>query len=140
MRGRLYRSAFVALSLLALPLLGCETKEIHIQLPGYENGAIDGIWLWRRTAQNTWERACKIDFVDRRMTEQGEMLLYVQNCVKGRTRRGVTLPTPVERLAATPSTIRINLWYMRYEDPGDYRATAFNAAGESQLSATSLPL
>jgi hypothetical protein len=83
---------------------------------------------------------CRIDFLDHRMTQQGETIAYVQNCVNGRTRRGLVLPTAVERVAGTPTTINIDLFYFRYEDPGSYRATAFNSAGESSLSATALPL
>jgi hypothetical protein len=140
MRCRLLRGAALALALLSAPLLtGCEMKSIQIQLPGYGNGAVDGIWLWKQSA-GAWQRVCRIDFTDRRMTVHGERLSYVQNCINGKVRRGVVLATAVDRLAGNPTTITIDLVYLRYEDPGTYRATAFNEAGESPLSATSLPL
>lgn len=140
MRCRLLRGAVLALCLVSTPmLLGCEMKVIQVQLPGYGSGEVDGIYLWKQIA-GKWTRICRIDFTDHRMTNQGERLSYVQNCIQGRTRRGVVLPTPVERLAGDPETIVIDLIYLRYEDPGTYRATAFNESGESPLSATALPL
>jgi hypothetical protein len=139
MGGRALRGAVLALALLSTPLLGCEVKPIQIQLPGYGSGNIDGIWLWKRVA-GTWTRVCRIDFEDHRLTADGEVLLYVQNCVNGRVRRGLVLPSPVDRASEAPTTVTLDLYYFRYEDPGDYRATAFNEAGESSLSSTSLPL
>lgn len=138
--GRLLRSATLALALLALPFTtGCEMRTVQIQLPGYGNGAIDGIWLWKQIS-GTWTRVCRIDFTDWRMTPQGETLYYVQNCINGRERRGYVLPTLITRAPGSPSTITVELIYLRYEDPGTYRATAFNAAGESPLSTTSTSL
>jgi hypothetical protein len=138
--SRLVRGAALALLLLPLPLLtGCQMRTITIQLPGYGDGAIDGVWLWKQVG-GVWTRMCRIDFTDRRITEQGETLSYAQNCINGRERRGVVLATPIARLSGTPTTITVELIYLRYETPGSYRATAFNAAGESALSSTSLPL
>jgi hypothetical protein len=140
MRCRLVRGVVLALCLLSAPmLLGCEVKTFQVQLPGYGNGEIDGIYLWKQVS-GKWTRICRIDFTDRRMTAQGETLSYVQNCIQGKARRGIVFPTQIARQAANPSTITIDLMYLRYEDPGTYRATAFNEAGESPLSATSLPL
>jgi hypothetical protein len=139
MRCKALRGAALALALLSMPMLGCEIRTIQIQLPGYGSGDIDGIWLWKQVA-GTWTRVCRIDFTDHRITAQGEILSYVQNCINGRVRRGIVLPSPVDRLAGTPTTVTLDLYYFRYEDPGSYRATAFNAAGESSLSTTSLPL
>jgi hypothetical protein len=139
MRCKALRGAALALALLSMPMLGCEIRTIQIQLPGYGSGDIDGIWLWKQVA-GTWTRVCRIDFTDHRITAQGEIVSYVQNCINGRVRRGIVLPSPVDRLAATPTTVTLDLYYFRYEDPGSYRATAFNAAGESSLSTTSLPL
>ena len=130
----------LALSLVALPMLAaCELRTFHIQRPGYGVGAIDGVWLWKQIA-GQWTRVCRIDFTDRRITQRGETLSYVQNCMNGRVRRGIVFPTQITRPAGAPTTITVELLYLRYEDPGSYRATAFNAAGESALSSSSLPL
>jgi hypothetical protein len=140
LRTRFVRSAVVALSLLSLPLLtGCEVRTLQIQLPGYGEGSIDGIWLWKRIS-GTWTRVCRIDFTDHRVTQQGEELEYAQMCVNGVVTRGFKFPTPIIRAADSPSTITVELVYLRYEDAGNYKATAFNAFGESPLSSTYLPL
>jgi len=139
MRCRALRGAVLALSLLSIPMLGCELKTIQVQLPGYGNGAVDGLWLWKQIG-GQWTRVCRIDFTDRRMTPKGERLAYVQNCINGKVRRGLVFPTLIERLASNPSTITVELIYLRYEPAGTYRATAFNESGESPLSASSLLL
>jgi hypothetical protein len=140
MRCRLVRGAVLALCLISAPMMvGCEVKTFQVQLPGYGNGEVDGIYLWKQVA-GKWTRICRIDFTDRRITAQGETLSYVQNCIQGKTRRGVVFPARVHRMDGNPATISIDITYLRYEDPGTYRATAFNEAGESPLSATSLPL
>lgn len=139
-RSRLWRGFVLALALAALPVLGgCELRTFHIQLPGFGDGAIDGIYLWKDVG-GQWTRVCRIDFTDRRITPEGETLSYVQNCVNGKTKRGIVFPTLVTRPPGTPTTITVELLYLRYEDAGTYRATAFNSAGESALSSSSLPL
>jgi hypothetical protein len=137
MRRNRLRSIVAALALLSLPMLGCEVASLSVQLPGYGNGAVDGLWLWKQVG-GQWTRVCRIDFEDRRLTEKGEMLWYVQNCINGKVRRGVLFASPVERPAG--DAIAIDLIYLRYESSGQYRATAFNQFGESALSSTSVPL
>ena len=81
MGGRTLRGAVVALALLAMPLVGCEFRTVQIQLPGFGDGLVEGLWLWKEV-DGAWTRVCRIDFTDRRITQQGETLFYVQNCVK----------------------------------------------------------
>ena len=139
MRRMGVRGAVLALALLAAPMLGCEAKTIKVQLPGFNNGTVDGIWLWKQI-DGQWRRVCRIDFTDRRMTHRGETLYYVQNCIDGEEKRGLVLPAAVERMPGNPGTITVDLWYLRYEDGGTYRASAFNESGESTLSSTSVVL
>ena len=139
MRRRGLRGVVLALALLAAPMLGCEAKPLRVQLPGFGNGTVDGIRLWRQVG-SSWQPVCRIDFTDRRMTHRGETIYYVQNCIDGEQKRGLVLPAAVQRKPDDPSTITINLWYLRYEDSGSYRATTFNKAGESTLSSTSVVL
>jgi len=142
MRCRALRGVVLTLSLLSAPMLGCEMKTIEVQMPGFGAGDVDGIWLWKPdpSTAGRWKRVCRIDFTERTITQQGETLEYVQNCINGRVRRGVVLPAPVDRLAGDPATVVVELIYLRYEDSGQYRATAFNENGESPLSASSLTL
>jgi hypothetical protein len=140
MRCRLVRGIVVALSLLSMPaLVGCEARSLRVQLPGFAGGTIDGIWLWKQIS-GQWTRVCRIDFEDYRITQSGEQISYVQNCINGVAARALVFPTPVERVPGSTTTVEIELVYLRYEAPGSYRATAFNEAGESALSSTSLPL
>lgn len=140
-RSRLARCAVVALALLSLPLLtACEVRTIQVQLPGYGDGDIDGIWLWKKVSGGAWTRICRIDFLDRKVDAQGEQLEYAQMCVNGTFAQALRFPTPITRSSATPSTITVELVYLRYEPAGTYKVTAFNAYGESPLSSGSLPM
>jgi hypothetical protein len=130
----------LAVSLLAAvgPLTACETKSVTVQIPAFGVGAVDGIWLWRLSeASNTFERMCRIDIGDSAVTPSGEIVDYIQDC---EDHPGVQLKSRVERLAADPQTVVLDLWYMRWEDPGVYKASAYNAGGESPLSANSVQL
>lgn len=140
MSCRILRSAALVLSLLSIPLFGCETKTLQIQLSGFSTSGIEGIYLYRRNDQGQFERMCRIDIDGNRLTAGGETVQYIQNCVDGKEIPAILHETLVRRSPSAPDTILIDIWYMRYEDPGLYRATAFNAAGESALSATELTL
>lgn len=140
MRRRSLRGLVVVFSLLSMPLLaGCEVRTLQIELPGFASGEVDGIWLWKQSA-GQWRRVCRIDFENHRITARGEEISYVQNCINGATTRGLLFPTTVRRLPQAPTTIQLEMVYLRYEGPGTYRATAFNESGESPLSSTSLTL
>jgi hypothetical protein len=131
------RVALAVAALLLVPLAGCELKTVRIQLPGYGNGAIEGVWLWRLDdATGQYVRACRIDFQGRGFTGSGlETVSYVQNCDNGH-RMGALL-AKVTRSASDPGTATLELEYARWESPGMYRASAFNSAGESPLSQAS---
>jgi hypothetical protein len=129
-----------AASLLALvgPLTACETKSVTVQIPAFGAGAVDGIWLWRLSeTSNSFERMCRIDIGDSAVTASGEMVDYIQDCEE---HAGVMLKTKVDRLPSDPQTVVLDLWYMRWEDPGVYKASAYNSGGESALSISSIQL
>jgi hypothetical protein len=141
MRDKIRRARLIAAAalLLAIPLAGCETKPLTVQLPGFGDGAIDGLWLWRQSATGGYERICRIDFLGLHQNGGGfEVLRYIQNCLDEHP--GLELRARVERAIGDPSTALVHLWYMRWEDPGSYRGTAFNVYGESGLSASNVQL
>ncbi|MCL4683618.1 hypothetical protein KJ059_02590 [Myxococcota bacterium] len=145
MRGRLFRGAVVVLSLLAIPMLGCEAKRVQIQLDRFESSAIEGVFLHRQAPNGSFQRICEIRFGDRqtvvRKGEEVERIKYVQNCLGGQQGQpALMLETTVQHPADDPDAIVLDLWYLRFEDSGLYKASAFNAAGESVLSASSLQL
>lgn len=143
-RGRL-RSAVLLLSLLAGPMLACEPTKVQIQLDGFSASGIEGIVLHREGTDGTYRPVCEIHFSEfRTIVRRGvsvERIQYVQNCLEGEFGiPALVLEANVERPADAPDAIQLDLWYLRFEDPGTYKASAFNAAGESPLSASSLPL
>lgn len=145
MRSRLLRSAALVLSLLAIPMIGCEPKRVQIQLDGFSSSEIDGIWLYRQDASGGFERICEIVFTElRTIVRRGqatERIKYVQNCLDGE--QGIPalqMETSVRHPSGDPDAVLVDIWYLRFEDPGTYKASAFNQAGESPLSVTSLPL
>jgi hypothetical protein len=128
------RVALAVAALLLVPLAGCELKTVRIQLPGYGNGAIEGVWLWRLDdATGQYVRACRIDFRGRGFTSTGaETVTYVQQCDNGHPMGA--LVAKVARSPSDAATVTLDLEYARWENPGMYRASAFNSAGESPLS------
>lgn len=143
---RRLRRIALALSLLAIPMTGCEPKRVQIQLDAFGSSGIEGIFLYRQhPAGGGFQRICEIRFSDlRTIVRRGqtvERIKYVQNCLDGQTDTPALLfETSVQRPGGDPDAILVDIWYLRFEDPGNYRASAFNAAGESALSAASLPL
>ncbi|RIL06869.1 MAG: hypothetical protein DCC71_05225 [Proteobacteria bacterium] len=133
------RLAIAALTLLAVPLTGCETKRVVLELASFGTESVEGIWLWRLSEQSgVYERACRIPFGAIVAAGGGETLPYAQECNDGHA--GLALESDVERAAEDPDTIRVALWYMRWEEPGTYKVSTYGADGESALSSTTLDL
>ncbi len=144
MTSRSTRISRVALALvfaLLAPALGCETKAVTIEIPGYGNGDVDGVWLWRLVeGTGQYERSCRIDLDAPQLSKKGvEVVPYLQVCAAP-DQIGMDLTAEISRLPSNPSTIVVKLWYFRYADPGQFRASSFNSAGESPLSPTALML
>jgi hypothetical protein len=128
----------LTLLLAAVPMLGCEPKEITLALPGFGNGSIDGVWIWHLASSGQYERACRLQLSDTQTTPTGiEILPYVQVC-SAADEVGMNMSAKVVRLSGDPSTIIVKLWYFRWVDPGQFKASAYNSAGESPLSSQTL--
>jgi hypothetical protein len=127
------------LPLLALPLTGCETKRIWVELPSFGDGTVDGVWLWRLDGESgEYVRQCQLPIGDVETIEEREAVYYDQDC--GDAPFEWNLHAAVERSPEQPDTVRLGLWYMRWEDPGTYKLSAYGADGESALSDTTLEL
>lgn len=142
---RLLRSAALALALLAIPMLGCEPKKLQIQLDAFTSSEIEGIFLYRQQPAGGFQRVCEIRFSDHRVIarrgETMERIKYVQTCLDGQPNTpALLLETSVRHPGNNQDAILLDIWYLRFEGPGTYKASAFNAAGESALSSASLPL
>src|SRR5262245_9100540 len=124
MRRSLTRVA-LALTLLALtvPLGACRTSTLRIEIPGFADGDVDGLWFWRYSQDTQqFERSCRVDFSDPVTVKGAEGIEYVQMCDSVRA-FAVTLAAPIERLSG--GAIAVQLYFVRWEEhPGLFRASA----------------
>lgn len=135
---RFLKQALLALALGVWPLLACTPSSLGLQLAGFGTGAIDGIWLWRSEG-GRYVRQCRIDISDVFVSGGREVVSYRQSCLDDRP-SGVTWIAEVERLPSNPQVVTLALLYQHFGVAVKQRASAFNAAGESALSSTSLLL
>jgi len=125
---------------LALLLAGCGISSVTIELPTFGQGDVDGIWLWKLSATSgQYERSCRITLSNSKSTPQGETVTYLEDCVNGHP--GLKMQAFIQRNPGDLMTATIQLYYFRWEDEtGSYKASAYNAAGESPLSSTTITL
>ena len=135
-----WRRIPIVLALALLPLTGCETSSVTIELPTFGKGDVDGIWMWKLSSTSgQYERSCRITLSNAKSTPSGETIAYEQDCVSGHP--GLKMQAFIQRKPGDLSTATIQLYYFRWSDEaGSYKASAYNAAGESALSSTTLTL
>ena len=139
---RFFRLSMLAWVLFVLPLVGCETKRVWLQLEGVNTGVVEGIWLWRFSDElGTYERFCRIPFTDRDLIGGVDSVRYVQECggADGEP-AGIDLHAELKQSGSAPDRVTVGLWYMRWEDPGVYKVSSYGAYGETALSTTSIEL
>jgi len=139
LRGLLRLSLALAFAIGFGSLVGCSAPLLKIQLPGFYNGSVDGVWLWRRLASGYYQRVCRIDFSNAYVAGGTEIVDYQQTCLDGRP-PSPPWSAPVARLPGNYSTVTLGLMYRRNGVPLTHKASAFNAAGESALSTTTAQL
>ena len=125
----------LALALLLLPAAGCSLKPLQVRLAGFGSGNIDGIWLWRRQSSGAYTRACRFEISDPYPLNGIEIISYDQTCPGGGA-NGTPMLAQIRRQAGDPSTITVSLLFQTSGAVAAYRATAYNAAGESTMSST----
>jgi hypothetical protein len=138
------RYVLAALVALLLPVLsGCEVKPLTVQIYGWDTYQVQGVWLWRwNTVSKTYERDNGVQFLRDRSTAQyaqdfpPDAELVVYSFATG----GTEMPARLERDARDPDLVTLRLWYLRFSDPGSFKASTYNAAGESDLSPNSIAL
>ncbi len=135
---RLLRRALMILFLCMTGLLACSVSAVRVELADFGAGRTDGIWLWKPVS-GSYARQCRIDLSDPFWLEGREVVSYLQSCLDGQS-PNVPWTAEVERLPSDPETVRLVLVYQRSGTALPHRASAFNAAGESALSSTSLVL
>ena len=134
MQRRSLRLALAALVALALGAAGCEVRSFRIQVPGFENMGVLGIWVWRESpTTGEYERYAQIEFHNRFELYEGvEFLWYSFPAAEG----PMYLQTAIEHAPEAPDTVNLNLAFLRV--PGSFKVTSYNASGESPLSAGTL--
>jgi len=114
-----------------------EVKVLRIQLPSFDEAEIQGIWLWRLSeATQVFQPISEIRLGSRRI-ENGQELIEYELLEPSGASSGITLSADVDRSGAAP---QLALWVIRFGLPGEFKATVYNAAGESPLSAETIVL
>ena len=142
MRSKARRAAFAALVAMVLPVLtGCEIKTVTVQILGWDAYQVQGLWLWRfDEAQTAFQRDNGIQFHRDRPTTQWEPQfpsgaeLVAYSFATGSSE----MPARVMRDPSDPDRVTLQLWYLRFTEPGVFKASTYNAAGESPLSTSSI--
>lgn len=127
---------------LALATTGCGTVDddvpvavIRLQLPSFDEGALEGIWLWRKNEKNGRFRPVSEIRLGTTVVENGVEYVEYELLDRDGNSLQVTLSAAVDRTAGTPE---LALWVVRFAKPGEFKATVYNAAGESPLSEASV--
>ncbi len=112
-------------------------KVLRIQIPSFDASRIEGIWLWRLSAETgEYEPEIEIRLSGVVVEDGREYVEYAQYDPDGNP-LGFT---PSAELARAGSEATLALWLVRFGPPGDFKASLYNAAGESGLSSQTLPL
>jgi hypothetical protein len=127
--------------MLLLLSFGCETRAVTMEIPGFGNANIEGVWIWRLSeSTGHYVRACRLELYDSQLDESGkEVVPYLQLC-DAPDQIGFDLKATIARLPSDPDTIVLTMWYFRFDDAGQFKASSYNSTGESPLSATTLSL
>lgn len=135
---RARRLAAAALAVcLPLVVVGCEYKKLDIIIPGFNTYAVQGIHLWRLGEMTRrYQLSGTITFLHDASPEEfgsgidsrGEWLVYADPF-------GVRQVARVRRHPQDRDRVTLRIWYPRLGDRGFYKASVYNAAGESPLSA-----
>jgi len=112
-------------------------KVVRLQLPSFDGGGLQGIWLWRRSeVSGQFEPASEIR-LHGVVVEGGQEFVEYELMDPTGTSLGVTLSAHVDRNEPAPE---VAFWVIRFDAPGEYRASVYNAVGESPMSAQSVQL
>jgi hypothetical protein len=128
---------FLPLLLLLAPLGGCKVSQVSMEIPSFADGGVTGIWLWRYDdTTGQYERDCRVAFAQTDANSKGEYVNYTQQCTN---QLDINLSAFIHPAPTDPNTVTLTLLYTRFQGtPSSYKASAYNSAGESGLSSTSL--
>ena len=126
----------VASALVLLPLGGCATTLLTIEIPGF--GEVEGIWLWRLSeASGQYERAGSVAISQPYQGPDGESVDYVESCSNGPI--GKAHQAALARSSSDPNDVTLEILYVSCDGVGGaYKVSAYGQAGESPLSPTAV--
>ena len=131
-RSAARRALAPVLFVLAVALSGCEYKAVTVQLPSFFSAGVDEVWFWRQEGRGRGDEYVRSGHL--RLTglfgpPGKKVVQYTMVSPKGEV--GLTLTAPVR---VKGDSIIVELNYARFADPGWFRVSSRNRAGESPLS------
>ncbi len=119
-----------------LGLTACEYRPVSMQLPSFFTAGIDELWFWRRDeGADTFVRSGHMRLTGLRGPVGNQMLAYTMYSPEGEEHLTCTVPIEV-----VEDSFVVELWFSRWEEPGTFKVSARNVAGESPLSSGSIRL
>lgn len=139
MRRWLRPTVLGLLCLATTPLQGCTLGWFTLSIPDFTSKAVEGVWLWRLSPETgEWERDTQITFGAPALQADGEWLEYQAMPLDGA--QPVPGTSQVVRNAENPDHVTLQLLFSRVEEAGTYRASTYNHAGDSALSADAVAM
>jgi len=129
---------FLRLAFLALLLpLGCDfaLSSLTVEIPDFTSKQVEGVWVWRLSPQtHQYQRDTLIRFEGVTTLASGQTLAYVTGTRGGAP--NATFETSLSANPRNPDAVTVTLGFLRGQ-PGVFKVSTFNAAGESPISAGS---
>jgi hypothetical protein len=139
MKRSIHRSVCAVIVLIALASTGCRMKQLIVQIPDFESSLVDGVQLWRGEdpASEVLSEAGRIVFGDCYSADGVEMIEYTMVDSQNQPFDFTFDARLVRSEDGDGATLQFvfGTWH---EPAGWIRASSFNAAGESDLSAESV--
>jgi hypothetical protein len=102
---------------------------VHVEIPDFEASQVLGLTLWKQQSQSQYVEQCDIELSDPEWIDGEYVIEYYQSCVDGTNSRLLAEVTGVG-----DGGIRFRLEILSGTVSGTYRASSWNALGESDLS------
>jgi hypothetical protein len=122
-------------AVLSLSLAACDFGGLVVRLHDFESRQVLGLTLWRSpVGANAFQRDLDLDFFEPEVDASGNEVVPCR--FEGAS--GVQeLEANLFRNPEDPDEIILILWGLPFAPGSEYRVSAFNAAGDSPLSAAS---
>jgi hypothetical protein len=112
---------------------GCQLTYFTISIPDFISKDVSGVWLWRQSpTTGLFVRDAQFVFQAVQDGPEGELLDYIATSSDGAT--SVPLSTGIVHDGEDTDRITLSLIFARTSEPGVFRASTYNAAGESPLT------